>query len=124
MADAPVPPPLLVYGLVALPAIDGSSCSRSPTVALPVAAICSWLTVTTGLAVSVSTRRRREPVTTTLSSVCGASPLLPACCADTGALTPADSASSNAALSMLGTGRVGVPEVREKGNSGIGMQGS
>lgn len=54
--------------------MDGNSCNKSPTVALPVTAIGCWLTVTTGLAVSVSTRRKREPVTTMPSSVCVASP--------------------------------------------------
>lgn len=41
-----------------------------------------------------------------------------------GAAAPAESASSSAALSMLGSGRVVVPVVRERGNSNIGMQGS
>src|SRR5687768_11863089 len=69
IADAPVPPPLLTLGLVALPAMAGSSWIRSPRVALPVASIASRLMVVTGLAVSVSTRRMREPVTVTLSKV-------------------------------------------------------
>lgn len=101
--------------------MDGNSCNKSPTVALPVTAIGCWLTVTTGLAVSVSTRRKREPVTTMPSSVCVASPPV-ACCADTGAAAPADSASNNAVASLLGNGCVVVPVVRENGNGNIGMQ--
>lgn len=55
------------------------------------------------------------------SSVCVASPPV-ACCADTGAAAPADSASNNAVASLLGNGCVVVPVVRENGNGNIGMQ--
>ncbi len=62
-------------------------------------------------------------MTTTLSSVCVASPPA-ACCADTGATAPADSTSNSAVVSMLGNGRVVALIVRERGNGNIGMQGS
>ncbi len=102
MVEAPVPPPLLVLGLVALPAIDGSSCTRSPSVALPVASICARLIVTTGLAVSVSTRRRREPVTTMLSRVWGLPSSALASCASAGHAAPSDSAATTASASGCG----------------------
>src|SRR6185312_6592837 len=61
-----MPPPLLLFcGLVALPEMLGSACSTLPIVGLPALVIAARSTVTTGLAVSASTRRISEPVTTT-----------------------------------------------------------
>jgi len=61
MKAPPVPPPLLTFGLLALPAIVGSCWMRSPTVSLPDFWISARSTVMTGLDVSISTRRMFEP---------------------------------------------------------------
>src|SRR6185369_9699573 len=63
------PPPLLLFcGLVALPEKLGRACITLPRVGLPLFASVWRSSVTTGLAVSVSTRRSSEPVTTIVSS--------------------------------------------------------
>ena len=69
MLLAPVPPELLTCGLVLPPVTAGRSCTRSPRVSLPLAWIAARSMVTTGLAVSRSTRRMCEPVTTTVCKV-------------------------------------------------------
>ena len=69
--DQATPPPLLLFaGLVALPEMLGICCSTSPSTGLPELVMVARSSVTTGLAVSVSTRRISEPVTTTAFRVC------------------------------------------------------